>query len=755
MTLRALHLENYKQYSRLDLEFRDGLVGIIGRNGAGKSTLFEAVLYCLYGKDERNKNLIRTTFADLRSTVVLELRFAVGPSEYLVKREFRGKTMAVNAELYKNDSLIAKGAAPVNDEVARILNMERDAFKRSVFSGQTELTELSKAKGEERKRMVRKMLGLDTLDDVQLQMNADARDLNSQIAGQRQNLLNAENFQILQAEITGQIKQLEVLGKALSKEQKKLRAVETAHKAAQQAFDGAEEQRKNHQALQQESGRLHERLDGLQAQRQTLTLKIGDLEAQQQKLAAQKPEFAAYERDQSLLRQLEEARQKYLNRAAYRTQLAEMEPALDQARQRIAGLHAILQTKDTTAAAIQELQTLIETLEKAIEQQREAFNQLKSRQEALGVRVDERLNKIRDLQKIGKEGTCPTCFQPVLEAYEQVLAQLNREIEALQGSEIAGLEAQKESVRQEGVQLRSRQDEARRELENRQTERARLQELAKQKSHEESMLKNQEAQVTRIQVVLREIGEVRFDEQQYTTLKHSVAAAAPIYQQFTNDTAYLVREMPASQVALQNTIAAIAETEKRMQECHSLLANTGFDQQRYDAARQALTQFGDAYAAQSDQIRALENRPSNCRTASPNAAKNCAPTNKSARKSAPNWPMWKPCGNWANCCSSSKRKFSKKSAPVSPRKPANSSSALPKANTSASRSMKTSTFLSPTAASSTPSSGFQAARSTWPTSACASPSPRRSCTSAARGKGWNSWPSMKYSAARMKNAATK
>jgi exonuclease SbcC len=51
MILNTLRLANYKQYGHLELEFREGLVGIIGKNGAGKSTIFEAILYCLFGRD--------------------------------------------------------------------------------------------------------------------------------------------------------------------------------------------------------------------------------------------------------------------------------------------------------------------------------------------------------------------------------------------------------------------------------------------------------------------------------------------------------------------------------------------------------------------------------------------------------------------------------------------------------------------------------------------------------------------------------
>jgi exonuclease SbcC len=64
MIIKNLYIKNYKQYKNLELSFKDGLVGIIGKNGAGKSTIFDAILYCLFGRDENQKALIRSTYSD-------------------------------------------------------------------------------------------------------------------------------------------------------------------------------------------------------------------------------------------------------------------------------------------------------------------------------------------------------------------------------------------------------------------------------------------------------------------------------------------------------------------------------------------------------------------------------------------------------------------------------------------------------------------------------------------------------------------
>jgi predicted ATP-dependent endonuclease of OLD family len=61
MILVSLSMKNFKQYRDETIEFREGLIGIIGKNGAGKSTLFDAVLLALYGELPFNKEHIRNS----------------------------------------------------------------------------------------------------------------------------------------------------------------------------------------------------------------------------------------------------------------------------------------------------------------------------------------------------------------------------------------------------------------------------------------------------------------------------------------------------------------------------------------------------------------------------------------------------------------------------------------------------------------------------------------------------------------------
>ncbi|HNM26716.1 MAG TPA: SMC family ATPase, partial [Saprospiraceae bacterium] len=328
MIINTLHLENFKQYGLLDLEFREGLVGVVGRNGAGKSTLFEAIMYCLFGQGIE-KEMVRSAFADPKATVQLSLSFTLGLERYLVKREFRGKILTAGAELYKNDELIAKGVTPVNEEVAKLLNMERDGFRRSVFSGQKELAELSDATGSERQRMVRKMLGLDNLDDIKKRINEDTRALRQQISGQAQLLLNEELVSSLESEIKDLSAEKKRIAAEIEREQKSLDEIAATQRQAHAGFEEQEQLFRTFNELRREIDRSQERQSSLQQQNTELARRLDQLQQSRAELEKRRPLFVNHPAEKQQLGLLEELRQRKTNQEANARMLADVQEQIE------------------------------------------------------------------------------------------------------------------------------------------------------------------------------------------------------------------------------------------------------------------------------------------------------------------------------------------------------------------------------------------------------------------------------------------
>lgn len=217
MILSKLRLENFKKYTAYEIEFGEGLIGIIGKNGSGKSTLFEAILFALYGeaKVRGNKDLIRNANATTKDPVVVELDFEFEALEYKVVREFRGKALSANAKFYKNGELTTTGAKEVTTAIVALTKMSKDAFMHTLFASQKELTSLSTLKNEDRKKMIRKLLGLEKIDFIEKELIEKSRELKREISAFAEVLLGEDELKLKQE----QIKANEAAKKTLQKDE--------------------------------------------------------------------------------------------------------------------------------------------------------------------------------------------------------------------------------------------------------------------------------------------------------------------------------------------------------------------------------------------------------------------------------------------------------------------------------------------------------------------------------------------------------
>jgi len=606
MVLKTLSLFNYKQYSHLELEFREGLVGIIGKNGAGKSTIFEAILYCLFGRDEGNKAHIRSVFADPKATVELQLDFMIGEIGYRVRREFRGKALAVGAEFYKNDVLIAKGVSPVNEELVNVLHMERDAFKRSVFSGQKELSDISNTTGEARKRMVRRMLGLDTLDDAQTSVNAELRDLSSQAAGQRQNLLSEEATDSLKTEMNDRDKALKNNALEAKIEQQKLQDIQEKYRIEKEKFDQEEIRFKRHSTLRNELTQADERRAGLKLQLGILKKKEADLHQQKADLEEMRIKFAGYEAEKKRLETLEQEHSRHINRNARLAKIHETREQMEANARKIQTFTEQLKGLPLVISALAEKQKAVSDLEDEMEIKRNKLLENNQQTGGISTSLRERREKLDQLKQLGSEGHCPTCFQPLLDGYERALAELENEITALQTNQLQQLETQKKEIIEAGTKLKNQQINNREAADKLLQEQTRLTEVARQNTAEETLKQQLKIRLTSDETFLLEIGEVNFDDLAYQELKTKISSQEPQYRDFLSQENYISRELPDTQNALISAESGIAEASQKIASLTSDLAKIAYNEAEYSKAKQAVAGFTEAFQRQTETFRSLE-----------------------------------------------------------------------------------------------------------------------------------------------------
>jgi exonuclease SbcC len=177
MILKTLTLINYRKFKKVTIDFPDGITGVVGLNGVGKSTIFESISWVLYGSvaARTGANQIKRSTAQTSEPCKVILDFQYEGDAYTIIRELSGKNFNINAKLIKNQEITATGANVVNKYIQKKLGMDFKSFFTSIFAKQKELNALSIMNPSERRPLILKMLGIDSLDIVIRDIKSDIK----------------------------------------------------------------------------------------------------------------------------------------------------------------------------------------------------------------------------------------------------------------------------------------------------------------------------------------------------------------------------------------------------------------------------------------------------------------------------------------------------------------------------------------------------------------------------------------------------
>lgn len=169
MLLHRILMKNFRRFRDVEIDFRDGITGIVGNNGAGKSSIVEAILFALYGVRSSGVrgDFILSSTAGPRDRAEVRLDFSAGGQDYSVVRTFRkGKSSSQHeAQLFMAGDLLADGVSAVEAEVTRVLGMGPVDFKNTIYAGQKDLLSLLDDDPAGRKRWFMRVLGIDYLKE--------------------------------------------------------------------------------------------------------------------------------------------------------------------------------------------------------------------------------------------------------------------------------------------------------------------------------------------------------------------------------------------------------------------------------------------------------------------------------------------------------------------------------------------------------------------------------------------------------------
>ena len=195
MIFTKLKLTNFKSHENTTINFNKGISVIVGENGAGKSTLLEAISFALFKQHtaKRIDDLVRNN-ADSMS---VELEFSSNNRDY---RIVRSKKSMLKSSIYKKTSKdggfvhICTGDKEVANEVRQILDIDSDLFLNAIYIRQGEIADLVDKNPAEKKLLIGKLLGIDSLEKAWKNLLPLINDYENQLAELKGKLYNSSEL---------------------------------------------------------------------------------------------------------------------------------------------------------------------------------------------------------------------------------------------------------------------------------------------------------------------------------------------------------------------------------------------------------------------------------------------------------------------------------------------------------------------------------------------------------------------------------
>ena len=273
MIIRRLKLNNFKSHEHTIIPFERGISVIVGDNGAGKSTILEAISFALFKQHtaRRIDDLIRNN-ADSMS---IELEFISNGKEYKIIRE---KKATLKSSIYKKTSSesgyihICTGDREVTNEIHQILDIDSDLFLNAIYIRQGEIAELVDKTPAEKKRLIGKLLGIDSLEKAWNNILPFISDYQNQLAELKGKLYNTDSLRedrdkkrselnsLKQRghELEDQVKELEKLLKDISESK---RNMEREKEIFETQVNNLEIEQKNLSKLENDKKMIQDNLD--------------------------------------------------------------------------------------------------------------------------------------------------------------------------------------------------------------------------------------------------------------------------------------------------------------------------------------------------------------------------------------------------------------------------------------------------------------------------------------------------------------
>ena len=483
MILKNLTLVNFRKFKNTTIEFPDGVTGVIGLNGAGKSTVFEAIAWVLYGPvaARTSSDLIRRKDTLPSDSCRVELEFVFEDENYRIVREMKGKNLTTSATATINGKVAATTADGVNRFIQKKLGLDFKSFYTSIFAKQKELNALSTMNASERRPLILRMLGIDSLDTVIKEVRFDKKNKETLIEKLSDDLTD-ENGRDKGELYKEEIKQI----------QKNLESINNEIKKSKQKITD-----------------FNKQIDKIERQLKQDKQEYEKLSKEKEKLSEKQTLFENKKKLEEEIKQL-------------KNKILEREKNIEKESKKLVAFKTLGKDISKTEKRVNELNISIEKNVKNI-QEKQTLKTSAQRD------ISDVESKKQKIAKLGSDAKCPTCERVLSEQYNFLIKKFDKEIKNKEKeiskfeTEIKKQDDEKQKLDREKTALEKKISYLNGQLREKEGIDATI-------KHINVELKNEKISFDKKQNDLKKIGSISFDIKQFENIKKQLEKKYENYQ---------------------------------------------------------------------------------------------------------------------------------------------------------------------------------------------------------------------------------
>lgn len=527
----SLSLHNYRKFSDVEVEFPDGVTGIIGLNGVGKSSLVEAIAWVLYGHDatRTKKEGIKRSQAPREADCSVNLKLELDGDFYEISRTLRGMNLSTDARIMVNGQEWVRSPEKTTREIQKLLGMDRKSFFRSFYAKQKELNILSGITPKDRKDVIIKMLRIDALDKAIEKIKIDKKDkvlildtLRSQIPDKK----------ALRTEIEDTQRKLSEIEKRRDSQAVRVNQLTLLLKKMKEELTRFESLRERNSDLRNNLVKLETELSNTHSTISELKQAIDSLSEDEKEFVKLKPIIEDLDELRKEEAHLALMSKKFLQRQNLLAQLERNNNKKDEIESKIVEAKA-------EASKLQEVVKTLKDTEEFLNRIRSGIQKLTARKSAyenevemLKEKVDEIENGKREITRLGRDARCPLCRRELGEDYTLIIEHFEEDKKGII-RRISDREAQIEEL-----EKRLRKGEEKKLLTQKKLESLRRNRINYEKKEEQLtqlMLQRKELETSLVETqrLLRDLGEVNYDEEYHGRLKEKIEEKCKVQEKLT------------------------------------------------------------------------------------------------------------------------------------------------------------------------------------------------------------------------------